>query len=311
MKKSTLLLALAGAFLLCFYDDDQQPKNSGFDFHTYWSHYNNAQYAMEVKKDYAAALLEFQWLEKNGTRSLPQCYDFVEESICYIKTGDTLAAIECLRKAVRSGALHLLETEWARREIGEGPFAIIADEMDTLRNEFYRRNIDLIPSFIAEHERFTLDQYLRSETVTNLISNHELDSLLYITDSINITGLMRDIRNGKARAASSLTYHLYDNNANYAPFFDSCMRAEMFRGECSPAMYAGWYDRQLAYVNHEPQRYGAFTIYRMTDPYKPNLLMGIENIDSVDIYRKEIGLPPLWQECERINLEIPEGYKRQ
>lgn len=309
MKTSTLLLALAGAFLLCFHNDNQ-PQNSGFDFHRYWSHYNNAQYAMEVKKDYAAALLEFQWLEKNGTRSLPQGYDFVEESICYIKTGDTLAAIECLRKAVRSGALHLLETEWAKREIGEQPFAVIAGEIETLQNEYYIQNVDRIPFFIAEHARTTLDQHMRSEPVRNLIGDQELGSLLYITDSINIAGLMRDIRNGNARATSVLSSHLYGKNADLAPFFDSCMRAELFRGECSPSMYAEWYDRQRAYVNHEPQRYGAFTIYRMADPYKPNLLMGIENIDSVDIYRAEIGLPPLWQECERINLEIPEGYKR-
>jgi hypothetical protein len=211
--------------------------------------------------------------------------------------------------AVRRGAIHLLETGWAGRELGAQVFAMIAPEMPLLIKEYYTLNADRIPFIIAEHGRTSLDQYVRSEAVRNLFTGPELDTLLFITDSINITGLMRDIRNGKGAATSALMYHLYGRNAVHAPFFDSCMRAGLFRGEVSPNLYAGWYDRQLAYVNNLPQRYGAYTVYRFSDPETPIMPKGINNIDSVDIYRKEIGLPPLWQDCERIQIALPEGYR--
>ncbi|MDQ3111216.1 MAG: hypothetical protein M3R17_15110 [Bacteroidota bacterium] len=279
-------------------------QKNEFNFKSYFSHSNDFQYEYKANKNYTKALDHFKWMEENGNEKFPDNNDFLVASICYVKLSDTTLAIEYLRKAVIKGYLYIDEESWATRILGDKIVAVVRKELPDLKRRYYESIAAQMSGRMQLKKYETIDQFVRSEAITKSLSPYEKEKLCHITDSVNISEFINAVKTNEVPPLCLLIYHLYDENQKYVPFIDSCLQATMNAGKLSPAGYAFWYDRQRAYVEKIPQKYGEYI-----EGY-PAKLGKIANLDSIDFYRNEIGLPPLWQAAAEKDFELPSGYKR-
>lgn len=294
------LIAITVMFILSFKKD-----NNKFHFSEYWEHRNNYYYELNGNRDYKAAIAQFSWMKEHGTEKYPESFDYLNLAICYAKLGDTTAATKSLRCAVIKGYLKIDEDYgWAKTAIGEKSYAVIRKELPTLKTQYYASKANQIPFMLEEKKHSSIDQFVRSPAVANILTKEAMDRLVHVADSININEFVVAVREKASPPTSSLIFHLYDDNAKFFPFIDSCMRVELFEGRLSPESYGFWYDRQLVYVEHKKQKYGNFIEYGFESTLAP-----VENIDSVDYYRRSIGLAPLWQSSKLKNFVLPSDYK--
>ncbi|HLG03295.1 MAG TPA: hypothetical protein VI731_06845 [Bacteroidia bacterium] len=315
MKKTWKIasLCILALGLVAFVGFRGRPKSS-FNFYEFWRHANEAEYLFDYKKDYAAALKEFKWMEKNGNEYFPGLNEFLEEAICYAKLGDTAMATNCLRKAVLRGYVNIDEdAQWAKKEIGNKSYVLIKQELPELRRHYYASSTLNIYARLEEQKHGAIDQFVRSNRVLKMLKKEDANALMHYADSLNITEFITSLKKGDVPPTSWLLYHLYDEHDKYFPFLDSCLLRHIFAGKSAPGAYAFWYDRQCVYVQNRPQKYGEYISNGIFDlnaktPSRPTI-EGKLNVDSVDFYRAQIGLPPLWQDALRINFELPAGYK--
>lgn len=297
-----MLLLLMLVILVAF----KHGRDKQFNFHEFWGHYNQAYFELKCNQDYKQALTHFKWMEENATSQYPDQYDYLNEAICYVKLGDTTKATVCLRNAILHGFLKIDEDNgWARNQIGERSFTEVKKDLPKLKNEYYSRKASNLPYLLDEKKHSAIDQFVRSKAVTNILSEEDKTELVRVADSINISEFIASLKKGESPPTSSLIYHLYDSNEQYVPFIDSCLRIELFAGRVSPETYGFWVDRQLVFVDKQPQKYGTYI------SYGPSRVEGIANLDSVDYYRQQIGLPPLWQSAQAKSFALPPGYQKK
>ncbi len=276
-----------------------------FNFHEYWEHYNSTHFDYQYSKDYKKALRGFKWLEKNGNEQFPDRYDYLCAAVCCVKLGDTSNATDYLRKAVIHGYVNLKLFSWVEKKIGSGPLNTIRKEMPDLRKKYYESKISSFHSMLEDKKHTSIDQFVRSAEVTAILTEKDKENLVRVADSINIIQFISSVKNFECDAESFLIYHLYGSNQQYVPFLDSCLKYDLFNGNFSPEAYAFWYDRQRVFVENKPQKYGTYIINY------PAVLDGeILNVDSIDFYRNQIGLQPLWQASLQKNFALPNGYKK-
>jgi hypothetical protein len=277
-----------------------------FKFQEYWHNYNEFCYEYKANKDYKKALTYFKWMENNGSEKFPNSGDYLDAAICFVKLGDTAKATNYLRESVLHGFLNIDEDNgWAKNELGEKMFSVIRAELPELKRKYYISIAPSVAAKIAEEKRYGIDQFVRSSAVTKTLSLADKTKLCHVADSINISELITAIKRNEASPQSALIYHLYDENQQYVPFIDSCLKVYLYAGKGSPEAYGFWYDRQRVYVEKKPQKYGTYIV-----GYPP-ILGEIANVDSVDFYRSQIGLPPLWKSALEKKFDLPKGYQKK
>src|SRR5687768_15181335 len=101
--KKIYLSALAAVAVIMLLGFNLIESESKFNFHQFWQHYNDAQYALRVKKNYPEALRNFDWMYENGNETFPDANMLSDHALCFVKTGDSTNALEYLRHAAKKG----------------------------------------------------------------------------------------------------------------------------------------------------------------------------------------------------------------
>lgn len=310
MKKYFTQIPIAVTLLIALFGFKSDQTSAPFDFHSYWTKFNESQYLLRVDKNYKEALSCIHWLENNGNAAFPDNNTFYDAAVCCHMLKDSLGASAYLEKAVLKGTDLLNLPERILAEVGMFAYSTAFNQYPELRKKYFAGKAESMHMLLENERQSTLDQFVRSAYVREILDQDQVSKLIRHVDSINMAQHVECIKQGLCKPGGIMIYHLYGENEKYFPFIDSCMKVELFAGRMQPKAYAAWYDRQLSYVQHLPQKYGCNVYYTEYKVGAKAKISEIESIDSVDYYRNQIGLPPLWQSAEMSGFDLPEGYKR-
>ena len=310
MKKYCTHVPTLAALLIVLFGFRSEQPTAPFDFQSYWTKYNESQYLLKVEKNYKNTLICIQWMEKNGNASFPDMNTFYDAAVCSYMLKDSLNALLYLEKSVLKGMDLLNNPERIKTEVGIFAYDSVFGRYAELRKNYFITKAESMNSLLEDREHSTLDQFARSEIMRSVLDKEQFATIINYVDSVNMAEHVKCVKQGMCQPGGTMIYHLYGENEKYFPFIDSCLRVELFSGRMMPTAYAFWYDRQLSYVQHIPQKYGCNVYYTEFKVGAKAKISEIESLDSVDYYRSEIGLPPLWQSAEISGFDLPEGYKR-
>ncbi len=308
MKNCFTIAVCTLAFSLLGFKSD--PPAPSFDFHSYWNKYNESQYLLRVDSNYIKTLNCIKWLESNGNSTFPDMNTFYDAARCSYMLRDSLGAVAYLEKSVIKGMNLLNNSERIKNEVGTFAFQSVFSRYAELHKQYSASKAESMHFLLEDKKHTTLDQFARSAIMRETLDKDQLAKIMNYVDSLNMAEHIACVKQGLCPPGGMITYHLYGKNEVYFPFIDSCMKVELFAGRMQPSAYAFWYDRQLGYVQHVPQKYGCNVYYTEQSATAKAKISPLESVDSVDFYRTEIGLPPLWQSAEMSGFNLPEGYKR-
>jgi len=279
MKNYYTQIPIAVTLLIVLFGFKSDQTSTPFDFHSYWTKYNESQYLLKVEKKYRDALSCIQWLEKNGNAVFPDMNSFYDAAVCCHMLKDSLGASAYLEKSVLKGKDLLNIPERIKTEVGTFAYDDVYSRYAELRKKYFASKAESMNSLLEDREHSTLDQFARSEIMRSVLDKDQLATIINYVDSVNMAEHVACLKQGLCQPGGIMIYHLYGENEKYFPFIDSCMKVELFAGRMQPAAYAGWYDRQLSYVQHVPQKYGCNVYYT---EYKVGAKAKISEIESID-----------------------------
>lgn len=245
---------------------------------------------------------------------------------CYLALGDTVSAVNCVKRMVACG-WQLYETypviglEPWKNKIGDfdtTQINHIANLYPTLRQNYLQQ---INPSENAYLERIVLNEIFcedirdgefakinnlsRSAFAQNaidlceLLKNKELDRKE--VEVWNHTYLLTTL----VHCAKSVGLKKYKSGTTYAELMD-LLKKEVLKGNLNPDIYASVYDI-VYWFNYHKSYYGRQVSFNPKTG--KHYCVEIEDVSSVDKRRAEIGLPPVWAFCKKNNITLPANYK--
>lgn len=175
----------------------------------------------------------------------------------------------------------------------------------------YYQNINI--DYLLELEKLLArDQIVRDQNLRAQIADPNIkSSLIRIVDSANMVALRSLIEKygfpefsnvghqGESDVLALLLHGLLKEDSLSWAYFQPKLLNAVKNGQLMPEHYALLYDRAISDNGREKQYYGVM-------PTLP-----IDDIENVDIRRKEIGLMPLEDELKIYHLPVPDGYIRK
>ncbi len=279
-------------------------SQTNYDYYKYRSYYNKAVLANAEKK-YPEACSNYNEAFKYGNQYLPSHLNLEDYAKSLLATGDTLAALETLKKAVVKGSniayMGIADNFSKKNE------ALFKKEYPKLRSEYWKTKIDDMDNIIEMGKLDAIDQAVRTNFF-NKIPKNTFNQLVDITDSVNFFQLKQLVTEKGVNPNGNLMFHVQGENLT---FYASILKRYIFEGRISPEEYAGWYDFQRIYTKAATtQIYGEFDLYDCGQVnYSPDL-NPIEDIENVDKRRAELGLMPLEDWAKIHDGALPEAYKK-
>lgn len=255
---------------------------------------------MLVDSNYADAKLHFDSAFLYYDTVNPFVTELLEYAECLLYLGDTASAYKAALQSVKSGNIYLNEQVWF---ISQFPIRY-QDSIrwqSTLLTEQYFRSL---PDITGYYQLKLLEQQDQDVRLwESAIKDQSFDSLLAVTDSLNIVTLVKLTRERNINPDCILLYHLYGSRDSLFDYFDSIQHRNVIAGKTDPGSYAQWVDRQLLVVRHAKlSRYGQWIDFGDT------ILPDVEDPENLDRRREQIGLCPIANQARLWRVMPPRNW---
>jgi len=232
--------------------------------------------------------------------------DLFECAKLYDKLNNTGKTLKYLKMSIKAGCYWYNDTNYLPNLIRINKLPSLS-EYKELRKSYYKKiNID----YLLELEKLVA----RDMTIRKDISSQITDesTMILIVDPMNMLALKDLVKKygypeyatvgymGVTDAFILLMHGLLDGDSLNWVYFQPILLSEVKNGQLMPDYYALLYDRVISHNGTGgKQCYG----WQRNTP--------IDDVENVDIRRREIGLMPLGDWLKLYGMKVPDGYIRK